>query len=434
MRTVHTAGRGPNDHCPNECILFGELSMRAIVHLAGNIAPLLAGLVTAPLTARALGPVARGELAIVMLVSVFIGLVGAFGLGPLARQAVSEDIGQAAGWSKRGQKVTLVSATAAAVVGSFTALLLGLALRETFAAIFFFAIAGMSASKSIDANILIVAGRTRQFGTANLASAATICIGIVGAYYFGLLTLWFVIAVNAVSLVIQMSYVSYHRRIFLRGVAPTVFHKTTKRSLGGKAWRAWRSQLLEAALLRSDSALFIAQGTVALVGYYSVVALVPQVSYQLYQTAIQQSYAKSPTLRIRQRTTMLWQVCVLLSIPVAGMGALAGIVLIPIFFGPAFEPSVQLLLPACAMVISLGSLAPVLQHFAVSPTGDAWFPVVCFIVGAAAWFAGTQFGSATAVILLAGGFLLTAGWYVYFLSGNRMFCVSSEDLKGLFGR
>lgn len=408
--------------------------MRAIIHLAGNIAPLLAGLLTAPLTARALGPEARGELAIIMLVSVFIGLVGAFGLGPLARQAVSEDIGQAAGWSRRGQRITLASASGAAAVGFCTAILLGLAVEETLAAIAFFGIAGMSASKSIDANILIVAGRTRQFGTANLAAAGAICSGIIFAYVLGLLSLQFVITVNAVSLVIQMIYISYHRRKFLRGIVATEIRKDARSVLIGRAWRAWKSQLIEAALLRSDSALFIAQGTVALVGYYAVVALVPQVSYQVYQTVIQHSYAKWPALRLRRRTTLLWQLCMLLSLPVAALGAIGGTLLIPFIFGAAFEPSISLLGPACAMVVCLAGLAPVLQHFAISPTGDAWFPLAALALVALAWFAGIHLGPVTSVLLLAVGFLLVGGGYVYLLSGCRMFRISGSDLMRLFGR
>ncbi|WP_156133804.1 hypothetical protein [Pseudarthrobacter phenanthrenivorans] len=364
----------------------------------------------------------------------FIGLVGAFGLGPLARQAVSEDIGQAAGWSRRGQRITLASASGAAAVGFCTATLLGLAVEETIAAIAFFGIAGMSASKSIDANILIVAGRTKQFGTANLAAACTICGGIILAYGLGLLTLQFVISINAASLVMQMLYISYHRRKFVRGLVATELRKDTRRILIAKVWRAWKSQLIEAALLRSDSALFIAQGTVALVGYYAVVALVPQVSYQVYQTLIQHSYAKWPALRLRRRTTLLWQLCMLLSLPIAALGAVGGTLLIPVVFGPAFEPAVSLLGPACAMVVCLAGLAPVLQHFAVSPTGDAWFPVAAFGLVVIAWFAGNNFGPAISVLLLAVGFLITGGGYVYLLSGNRMFRVSSSDLMRLFGR
>src|SRR6185437_12942724 len=127
--------------------------MRALLHLAGNIAPLIAGLVTAPLTARALGPEARGELAIVMLSSIFVGLVGAFGLGLLARQAVAADLGQAHGWSRRGRQLMLYSVVAAVVIGVGLGQILNLDLPERMATAVFLALAGMSASKSIDANI-----------------------------------------------------------------------------------------------------------------------------------------------------------------------------------------------------------------------------------------------------------------------------------------
>lgn len=408
--------------------------MRAVLHLAGNVAPVLTGLVTAPLTARALGPETRGELAVILLIAVLVGLVGAFGLGPMARQAVSEDIGQAHGWSERGRRVTLFSASIAALVGGGIGYALGLSWWETLASIALLALAGMSASKSIDANILIVAGRTKQFGLANLLAAGTIGIGIVVAFTLGWLTLTLVITLNAVALVVQMSYIAIQRCLLLARLEAGQWKQESLKALIPKAWRAWRSQLVEATLLRSDSLLLISQASVTVVGLYAVVALIPQMCYQVFQTLIQHSYATSPRARIRQRTTLLWQFCVLCSLPLAVLGGAAGFLLIPVIFGPAFIPSLELLVPACAMAICLAGLAPVLQHFAISPTGDSWFPVVCLIIAVAAWFVGNRLGSASGILSMAAGFVLASGAYVYLLSGARMFCISSSAFARLFGR
>ena len=408
--------------------------MRAVVHLAGNIAPVLAGLVTAPLTARALGPESRGELAIVLLVSVLIGLVGAFGLGPLARQAVSEDIGLSHGWSRRGQRITVLSASVAALIGLVIGIALNLAWPETAATVSFLALAGMSASKSIDANILIVAGRTKHFGIANLAAAGVICAGIVAAFIVGWLSLWVVIGLNAAALIVQMLYIAVQRQRFLTKIVASELGKERFGLLAKRAWRAWRSQLVEAALLRSDSLLFITQASVTMVGYYAVVALIPQMSYQVFQTLIQHSYATSPRLRIRQRTTILWQFCTLVSMPLAGAGAAAGLILIPVLFGPEFIPSLELIVPACCMAVSVAGLAPVLQHFAISPTGDGWFPLVCLAIAAGGWAVGINLGAGSGVVAMSAGFVLSSGAYVYLLSGLEAFKVSFDKFSRLYGR
>lgn len=408
--------------------------MRAALHLAGNVAPVLTGLVTAPLTARALGPEARGELAVILLLAVLVGLVGAFGLGPMARQAVSEDLGQAHGWSDRGRRVTLFSASIAALVGVAIGITLGLSWWETLVSVAFLALAGTSASKSIDANILIVAGRTKQFGLANLIAAGTIGIGIVLAFALGWLSLTIVIALNAVALVVQMSYVAIQRRLLLARLEASQWKQESLKVLLPRAWRAWRSQLVEATLLRSDSLFFISQASVTVVGLYAVVALIPQMCYQVFQTLIQHSYATSPRIRIRQRTTLLWQFCLLCGLPLAVLGGSAGFLLIPVLFGPAFIPSLELLVPACAMAVCLAGLAPVVQHFAISPTGDSWFPIVCLVIAGAAWFVGINIGSAWGVLTMAAGFVVVSGAYIYLLSGARMFCISPSAFARLFGR
>lgn len=408
--------------------------MRAIIHLAGNVAPVLAGLVTAPLTARALGPASRGELAIVLLVSVLIGLVGAFGMGPLARQAVSEDISQARGWSRRGQRITVLSSGVAAACGIIMGLALGLAWLETVATAIFFALAGMSASKSIDANILIVGGRTKHFGIANLTASGIICAGIVASFLLGWLNLSLVVALNAAALIVQMLYISVQRQRFLGLIAASELKKEPFRVLAKRAWRAWRSQLVEAALLRSDSLLFITQATVTVVGYYAVVALIPQMLYQVFLTLIQHSYASAPGLRIRQRTTVLWQFCTLVSLPLTVLGAGAAMLLVPLLFGPEFLPSLELLGPACCMAVCVAGLAPVLQHFAISPTGDAWFPLVCIAIATMGWVAGTNLGAAAGVIAMAAGFAAVSCAYVYLLSGMRAFSVSFGAFARLYGR
>lgn len=408
--------------------------MKAVIHLAGNIAPVLAGLVTAPLTARSLGPSARGELAILLLIASIVGLVGAMGLGLLARKAVAEDLGQAHGWSRRGRRITLFAVVLSTVAGVFIARTLSLAVDETLAATALFAFAGMSASRSIDGNILIVSGGTKQYGTANLAASASVSLGIVVFFLLGLLNLWNVIALNAASLVVQMLGISIPMRRLLSSTAESSFVPEPFARLLAKAWRAWRSQILEASVIRADTLLFVAQTNVQTVGLYAVVSLIPQMTYQVVQTLIQASYAASPAMRFRVRTRVLWQVTVVAGVILALLGSIAAIPLVPLLFGQAFAPAVGLLLPASLVTIGLAGLAPALHHYATSATQDSWFPVTLLFIASACWIAGDLLTPSWGVALAGALFLALSATYMYLLAGWKTFVVRREDWLRLYGR
>lgn len=408
--------------------------MKAVIHLAGNIAPVLAGLITAPLTARSLGPSARGELAILLLVASIVGLVGAMGLGLLARKAVAEDLGQAHVWSRRGRSITLVAVAISTGAGVLISRSLGLEVDEALAAAALFAFAGMSASRSIDGNILIVAGKTKQYGTANLSASAAVSLGIVVFFALGLLSLWNVIALNAASLVIQMLCISIPVRRLLCSIQETELRAEPFRKLLARAWRAWRSQILEAGVVRADTLLFIAQTNVLTVGLYAVVSLIPQMAYQVVQTLIQSSYATNPLLRVRTRTRVLWQVTVATGVLLAVLGATAAVPLVPLFFGPAFEPALGLLLPAGLVTVGLAGLAPALHHYATSATKDIWFPVALLLIAAACWSAGYLITPIWGVALIGPLFLVLSAVYVYLLAGPKAFVVQRADWLMLYGR
>lgn len=407
--------------------------MKAVIHLAGNIAPVLAGLVTSPLTARSLGPSARGELAILLLVASIVGLVGAMGLGLLARRAVAEDLGQAHGWSRRGRRITLFAMAFSIVAGVFIARFLGLAVNEAWAAAALFAFAGMSASRSIDGNILIVAGRIKQYGTANLAASASVSLGIVVFFSLGLLNLWIVIALNAASLVIQMLCISIPMRRLLGSTVESSFVPEPFGRLISRAWRAWRSQILEASVIRADTLLFAAQTNVQTVGLYAVVSLIPQMTYQVVQTLIQASYAASPSLRFRVRVRVLWQVTVVVGVLLAVLGSIAAIPLIPLLFGHAFEPAVGLLLPAALVTIGLAALAPALHHYATSTTQDSWFPLTLLFIASACWLAGDLLTPSWGVALAGALFLALSATYMYLLAGWKAFVIRRGDWLRLYG-
>lgn len=408
--------------------------MRGVIHLLGNIAPVLAGLLTAPLTARSLGPESRGELAILLLVATLVGLVGALGLGLLARQAVAADLGQAHGWSRRGRRIILFAVFVSTAAGFLIARTLSLSFSETLAAAVLFALAGMSASRSIDGNIMIVAGKTKQYGAANLAASITVSLGIIIAFLAGALSLWVVVALNAASLVAQNSILAVSMRQLLRSIDEGDFQDESLRLLVKRAWRAWRSQVLEAGVVRADTLLFISQTNVQTVGFYAVISLIPQMAYQVIQTAIQSSYAKSPMLCLRVRTRLLWQVTLAMGTLLAFGGSLVAIPLVPILFGANFVPSLDFLWPASLMTIGLAGLAPVLHHFATSPTRDEWFPVSLIAIFAIGLVTGIQTTPATGVVMMGSLILALGTVYMYLLAGPKAFQVRWKTWKLLYGR
>ncbi|WP_454811337.1 hypothetical protein [Paenarthrobacter nitroguajacolicus] len=290
----------------------------------------------------------------------------------------------------------------------------------------------MSASKSVDANILIVSGFTRQFGQANLAASGIICFGIVVAFSSGVLTLWLVIALNAASLVAQMLLIVLARARLLKGIRAEDLELDGMGTLTSRAWRAWRSQMVEATVIRTDSILLMTQASVQVVGLYAVVALIPQMSYQVYQTLIQHSFAAAPLIRMRERTRILWQVCLMISLPMSAMAAAAAFLLIPILFGPEFTSSLDWLLPACMIAIGLAGLAPVMQHYAISRQ-DNWFPILLLGGVAVSVLSGSVVGVPTGLFVLAASFLFASCCYVYLVAGPKMFRMSLRSLRSAFG-
>ncbi|MGO4251334.1 hypothetical protein AB4Y81_03620 [Paenarthrobacter sp. TAF1] len=346
----------------------------------------------------------------------------------LARQEVAENPGTMHEWSRRGRKISGISIAISLTLGLTLGFGLGLQSEELLATAALFTVSGMSASRSIDANILIVAGCTRQYGMANLAASATVCLGIVAAFAAGILSLWLVIALNAASLISQMILIVRSRRRLLKSTLAQPSQYVRFVSLIGRAWRAWRSQVVEALAIKADSILIISQASVHIVGLYAVMALVPQISYQIFQTVIQHSYASAPLMRLRERTRLLWQVCVLMSIPLAGVAAVGAILLVPMLFGPAFSESLNWLVPACLVAIALASLAPALQHFALS-NRDSWFPFVllgCVLVAVAC---GLFFNSAVSLTIMASLFFGTGSLYVFLAAGPKMFAFSWTAIR-----
>ena len=129
--------------------------------------------------------------------------------------------------------------------------------------------------------------------------------------------------------------------------------------------RSWLSQLSEMLVGRSDVILVSSQASTYQLGLYSIVALIPQLSYQVFATLIQQSYARNPTLSLVRRTTLLWMTCALAGAALILVAIPAAYWLVPIIFGAEFSNARNYLLPAAAVTFGLSNLAPVINDVAL---------------------------------------------------------------------
>ena len=122
---------------------------KSIIHLAGNLFPVVSGLLTAPLTARSLGVDARGQLTIILLVSTAITVVGNFGLSWVARADVARDPSLARAWNRLGVRAAFLMLPFALVIGVVLSKALSLSAMESVVVLALFGLSSLSASRGV---------------------------------------------------------------------------------------------------------------------------------------------------------------------------------------------------------------------------------------------------------------------------------------------
>lgn len=402
--------------------------------VVGNLSMLISGVVTAPLTAVALGPTGRGQVVIITLVASLLILVGSAGLGWSSRDAVAQRPRDARVWHRAALKISGFVAPIAALLAVPVGVALQLDSTAAAMSIILFAIAGLACSRAVAGNALIALGRAAHFGLANLIYTAMLVLTIVVLFVTGLLTVASAIAANALGLLVQV--------LVLEWLLRRAIHDTEKlaapdesesplhvREILRRSRPYWRAQTVDSLIARSDVIVVAMAGSAAVVGLYSIAGLVPQIGFAVFTSITQWSFSASPRLAPRRRLALLLQANSVAAIVYAAIAVPTLYLLIPTVFGEEFIASRSYLAPALAMTLALAVSVPMMQDSARRRT--SWWPtgvaVACLAMGS--------------VVALA--YSVSAGVYVaafVLLSGSVAYSVQRvgrgglrADLRGVVG-
>jgi O-antigen/teichoic acid export membrane protein len=401
------------------------------VHLIGNLAPLLSGLITAPLTARALGTAGRGEIVLLITVSSILITVGTFGLGWLVRDAVAHDPLSVDYWRRKARMLALALLPVSIVIALTMANWLRLAPWETIVTCVFYGIGAFAGTRSVEGNALVSLGNTTALGFANLSYAALVVGMTVGLFFGGVLDVANLVIANALGVSIQMFVLWVVMRRQRRNNRTALAQRTIElrrdpahstREVLRRAGIAWRTQLVDAATLRADTLLLGGFATKQVVGLYSVVALLPQIAFVMYSTLVQRSFARSPGLTPEVRLRALMQGCMItgiagcvIGIPLAYMG-------IPWLFGPDFTAARQYLLPGGLMMLGLAALTPVMVDLSRRPKSAVALLLV-FIPALVVGLLGFLMSPFVGISLLGLGYIVAGITYSTSRLGLKLFAI-----------
>ncbi|MBT2498988.1 hypothetical protein J7E25_07750 [Agromyces sp. ISL-38] len=401
------------------------------VHLMGNLAPLLSGLITAPLTARALGAVGRGEITLLITVSTILITVGTFGLGWLVRDAVAHDPFSVDYWRRKARLLAVGLLPVAIVIALIMANWLRLTQWETIVTCVFYGIGAFAGTRSVEGSALVSLGKTTALGFANV-SYATLVVGMtVGLFFMGALDVANLIIANALGVSVQMFVLWVVMRRTRRGSLTALAQRTIElrrdpahstRQVLKRAGVAWRTQLVDAASLRADTLLLGGSATRQVVGLYSVVALLPQMAFAVYLTLVQRSFARSPGLAPEVRLRVLMQGCMITGIVGCMIGIPLAYVGIPWLFGPDFTAARQYLLPGGLMMLGLAALTPVMVDLSRRPKSAVMLLLV-FIPALVVGVLGFLMNPFLGITLLGLGYIVAGIAYSTSKLGLKLFAI-----------
>jgi len=414
---------------------------RQAIHLMGNLAPMLSGLLTAPMTARSLGPGGRGEVTIIMLISGVVIIAAGFGFGWLARHSVGTDRFSITFWRESALKASLLAIPVSLGVGVTAALVLRFDFSATIATLVLMTLSAMASLRSVDANVLVAIDRPATVGAVNLSGAAITLIVVVAAFLMGTLNVTVAIYSNAAGIVVQVALLTFALR---RLLAPQLDRYRDRklqmksdpeyrgRRMFDRASRSWASQVIDALVLKTDTAVSLSGGSTRQVGLYSAAALIPQVAYAIVLTIIQRSYAKSPAVSPVDRLRLLQQTCTMLAVVLVIAGAPTAYFFLPWFLGQDFVSARAYIPAACAATLGLAVIAPVIQ-FTSSGRQSLW-PLTA--ISLSALVMGSALGTISNISLgiFAAGIVLAAGAlaYSFALAGRSLLNVSFRGLVAHF--
>lgn len=409
--------------------------LRSLTHLGGNVVPVLSGLATAPLTARALGVEGRGGLTIVLLVSGILVVIGSMGFGWVARHDIGRDPSSTYEWLSIARWFDVSMVPVGAGVAAAISMYLQLDRQQSIATGLLLVLSTCSASRAVRGNALVALGRNAELGRTGLIISLISVVGMVALFFFEMLSLASAIWVSFTSLAVQTVLIRHAviRALSTGGISNTGGSKIRHSGFMRRSARSAISQTTDLAVCKADALTAGMVGSISQVGLYSTAAIIPQVAYQLVLTAIQQSYVAFPRISRVERLAMVWHSCLFIGLASSLIAFPSAWVLIPVVFGEDFVGAREFIGPACIVVLGLGSICPAVQDSAVSgsPTKISAVLVLGAAGCAAAQLAGAGLG--TVVAMIGTGYLFVGVLYVWRVCGARTLLPRLSSFKRLYG-
>jgi O-antigen/teichoic acid export membrane protein len=415
-----------------------RLAALTATHYAGNILPMVTGLATAPLTARALGPEGRGEMAVIGTVASFLVLVGSMGFGWAARDAVATDPDSVLFWRRLSTWFALLGLPLSLGVGVAVSWSFGLATAQGAAVLLFYAAAAVATRRAVDAGVLVSLGTPHLASVANIIYAVGVMLSVVFLYLADRLDLTTVIMANMLGFLIQSVALSILVGRYVRAHRVALDVRLTEMrtdpdyrpiSVFRRGWGFFRAQLVDGLATRADI-LLATMGGKATVGLYSVTFLLPQVAYTCFVTVVQTSFSRHPRMDPEDRLALVYRASTLLGCLLALAGCTVAYPAIPWVFGQEFAGARGFLIPAACMTLGLAGLSAVLQHIGRSPS--AFWLAIVVATPMAVGLVVTTWSAAASISALGLGFAVASAAYVCAKSGRHGLRFRTGDLNALF--
>jgi O-antigen/teichoic acid export membrane protein len=415
-----------------------RLTVRGLTHAFGNVFPMLTGLATAPLTARALGPDGRGEVVVIGAVATLLVLLGSLGFGWVARDAVATDPDSILFWRRLSAWLALASFPPAVTAGFAIAGSFHLSRSQEVAVLGFYAIAAVATRRAVDSGVLVSVGTPHLNSVANLCYGAAVALSVFVLFFLGRLDVTTLVLSNALGFLIQTAVLSYlvHRHIAGRRVelrarlaAMRVDPAYRWTTAGRRGLGYCRAQFLDGLTNRADVLLATFAGGTAVAGLYSVTALLPQIAYTFYVTVVQTTFSRHPRMEANERLGLIFRASSLAACVLSVVGCAAAYPLIPWVFGQEFAAARNYLVPAVCMTVGLAGLSAVLQDLGRRPS-TRWLAIVVLLPALTAALL-VAWSAAVAVSALGMTFFVVCACYVWSMCGHRGFAYSLGDLHEL---
>jgi O-antigen/teichoic acid export membrane protein len=351
---------------------------------------LVVQVVTTIVLARSLGPSGRGILAVAIGLQMILQQVGTFGLVTANPYFVARDARDTARVAANSVWFAAVLGGLLIAVGVAIKLVLPDVLRGVSWAQTLVMLAAIPAALGCVflQSVLLGEGRTRPYNGIEVAHAAVLAVVLI-----------VVLALGGGVLAVLVIYTAlYYATMLANAIAllrhgPILTRPDTElaRRMIGYAFRLYVASLLSFLVIRVDVIMVNGYLGSEQAGYYSLVAGIAEALYVLPAVVgvnlfprIAAGAGTDLSAMVFRLTAIVYGAMVLLSVATAWL-------LIPGFFGDAFEPSVALYYWLAPGIFCLGMLSLLSNHFA-----GVGFPLEAMAV----WFVGLAINIALNVILL----------------------------------